>query len=286
MASKYENLLESGSGNVVQSFFDNFLKSNADFRSKAGLKMTVIRESIGVCCDWCQGLVGTYDYDSRPSDIYARHKNCNCIVVTKTERGTYQDAWSRKEYESQRDARIARAEEIAGEIEKDKNASEDRKRLAEQIRLTLNRQPSGGRILDPYGDYEKKWAESYYEEIRHKTTDCKKIAERLQIDQKEVEEIKDYLFSSGTWYNEITGEYEKFIPDAAIAQSWQRLAEFTNIEPHDLTLIKHERFEMNLKKTNPGISHDEAHYLATKKYDYQGESDKYYADLRKSQKRE
>lgn len=121
MASKYENLLESGSGNVVQSFFDNFLKSNADFRSKAGLKMTVIRESIGVCCDWCQGLVGTYDYDSRPSDIYARHKNCNCIVVTKTERGTYQDAWSRKEYESQRDARIARIDQIIADQGINKN---------------------------------------------------------------------------------------------------------------------------------------------------------------------
>lgn len=115
MGTKYENLLESGSGNVIQSFYDNFLKSNADFRNKAGFRMTVIRESIGVCCAWCQDLVGTYDYDNRPSDIYARHKNCTCIVMTKTERGTYQDAWSRKEYESQRDARIAREREILEE---------------------------------------------------------------------------------------------------------------------------------------------------------------------------
>lgn len=118
MGNKYENLLESGSGNIVQSFYDNFLKSNADFRSKAGFKMTVIRESIGKCCDWCQSLVGTYDYDSRPSDIYARHKNCTCVVVTKTERGTYQDAWSRKEYGSQRDARIARIDKIIDRNEK------------------------------------------------------------------------------------------------------------------------------------------------------------------------
>ncbi|MBQ9031857.1 MAG: hypothetical protein IJ106_10455 [Parasporobacterium sp.] len=115
MGSKYENLLEDGSGNIIQSFFDNFLKSNADFRAKAGFRMTVIRESIGVCCAWCQDLVGTYDYDNRPADIYARHKNCTCVVTTKTERGTYQDAWSRKEYDSQREARVAREQEIIEE---------------------------------------------------------------------------------------------------------------------------------------------------------------------------
>ena len=142
MGSKYENLLGSGSENIVQSVYDNFLKSNADFRNKAGFKMTVIRESIGVCCAWCQDLAGTYDYDSRPSDIYARHQNCNCIVVTKTERGTYQDAWSRKEYNSYREARIQRANEIAEEIEKDKKTTEDRKRLAEQIRQTLSEEKS------------------------------------------------------------------------------------------------------------------------------------------------
>ena len=141
MSSKYENLLESGSKNVVQSMYDNFLQSNADFRDKAGFGMTVIRESIGECCEWCSDLVGVYDYDSRPADVYARHKNCNCIVVTRTAFGTgYQDAWSRKTYDSYREARVARAEEIADEIEKDKKASEERKRLADKIRQALSEQ--------------------------------------------------------------------------------------------------------------------------------------------------
>ena len=51
-------------------------------------------------------------------DIYARRKNCTCIVMTKTERGTYQDAWSRKEYDTEREARIAREQEI---LEQQKN---------------------------------------------------------------------------------------------------------------------------------------------------------------------
>lgn len=115
MDSRYENLLNSGIKNVVQFFFDNFLESNAEFRSNAGLKMTVTRSSIGKCCDWCQAMVGTYDYDERPANIYQRHENCTCIVTTRTKRGTIQDAWSRKEYQTERDARIARAEEIIKE---------------------------------------------------------------------------------------------------------------------------------------------------------------------------
>lgn len=139
MGSKYENLLEDGSGNVVQSFFDNFLKSNADFRANAGFKMVVIRESIGVCCSWCQDLVGTYDYGSQPADIYARHKNCTCVVTTRTERGTYQDAWSRKEYNAKREARIARGEEIIKEIEKNKKIQkEKRESKIRKIQNALN----------------------------------------------------------------------------------------------------------------------------------------------------
>jgi len=144
MGTKYENLLEDGTGNVVQSFYDNFLKSNADFRNKAGFRMTVIRESIGVCCAWCQELVGTYDYDSRPSDIYARHKNCTCIVTTKTERGTYQDAWSRKEYESQREARIARADEIIEEIKNNNSISAE-----ERIKRIIDIQSAAA---NPFGN--------------------------------------------------------------------------------------------------------------------------------------
>lgn len=145
MGSKYENLLVDGSGNVVQSFYDNFLKSNGDFRSKAGFRMTVIRESLGVCCAWCQNLVGTYDYDNRPADVYARHKNCTCVVMTKTERGTYQDAWSRKEYDSYRDARIVRANEILSELEE---SNKRRKALNQNTLVDLNKIKSS--------DYAKK----------------------------------------------------------------------------------------------------------------------------------
>lgn len=117
---KYENLLDSGTRNIIQSFYDNFAKDNASFRRKSGMKVTVIREALADCCDWCMDLEGVYDYETAPNDVWARHLDCKCMVVTKTERGTYQDAWSRKEYASQREARIAREQEILEEQEKEK----------------------------------------------------------------------------------------------------------------------------------------------------------------------
>ena len=58
-----------------------------------------------------------------------------------------------------------------------------------------------------------------------------------------------------------------------------------DIKEHDLILIEHEIYEMQIKKDNPGISHSEAHEMATLKYNYQKASDKYYGNLNKNKKR-
>ena len=115
MNDKFENLLGSGIRNIAQSFYDSFVEVNAKFRAKAGLKVTIVRESLGECCSWCSDLAGTYSYDNAPDDVYARHKGCNCVVSTKTEKGTWQDAHSRKEYKTYRENRIAREQEILNE---------------------------------------------------------------------------------------------------------------------------------------------------------------------------
>lgn len=145
---------------------------------------------------------------------------------------------------------------------------------------------TGGRILDQNSLESQKWADEYYEEIRHKSTDYIKIAERTGFDQATVKAIKDYIFSEGTWYNGVTGRKEAFAADPAIAQSWQRLCEGREILPHDMTLLKHEEYEMQIKREHPDISHDEAHSLANRKYNFQKESGEYYGDLRaRSEKR-
>ena len=51
-------------------------------------------------------------YADAPKDVYRRHANCKCIVLCRTEKGTYQDVWSKKEYKTQREARIAKEQEL------------------------------------------------------------------------------------------------------------------------------------------------------------------------------
>lgn len=123
-AGKYRRLLDEAIENLSQYFFDSFEHGNAEFRSSAGLPMIVIREELGDCCSWCADLAGTYDYADAPPEVWQRHAHCRCMVITRTERGTYQDAWSRKEYQSQREAGIAREQEIKEDI-----SSERAKRL-------------------------------------------------------------------------------------------------------------------------------------------------------------
>lgn len=107
-----ENSLFNAISNISQSFYDGYVEANAKFRARSGIKTVIIRRELGKCCEWCAQLAGIYDYSDAPDDVFARHDNCKCMVTVKTEKGTYQDAWSKKEYKTQREARIARIDEI------------------------------------------------------------------------------------------------------------------------------------------------------------------------------
>ena len=110
----------------------------------------------------------------------------------------------------------------------------------------------------------------YYTEIRSFSTDVGKIAKNIGANVEDIQKIKEYLFFN-----------DDFIPDCAVAQSWQRLMLNKNIKKHDRTLIEHELYEMEIKKNNPTIGHDKAHVLATEKYNYQAQVDEYYGNLKK-----
>lgn len=85
--------------NNSEAFADDFVRSNASFRSKAGLKATITRIADPKCCDWCAALEGTYEYGKEPDDIYRRHEFCRCTVTYRSEK-TSQNAWSKKTWES------------------------------------------------------------------------------------------------------------------------------------------------------------------------------------------
>ena len=69
-----------------------------------------------------------------------------------------------------------------------------------------------------------------------------------------------------------------FAPDFAMGESWRRLI-LGKPEPHDITLIKHEIMESELMEQ--GYSQNEAHILASKKYNYGEETKKFYGKIEK-----
>ena len=118
MNQKSNNLLSSGTKNVIQSFYDNFLQANAEKRASVGYKTTISREMVGGCCEWCAAVVGTWDIDKAPKDVYRRHRFCDCVVTVHSAK-EYTDVWSKKTYSTKKEARIARANAVEAEKKKD-----------------------------------------------------------------------------------------------------------------------------------------------------------------------
>lgn len=87
--------------NNTEAFMDDFIKQNAEFRTRAGMKATISRIAEAKCCEWCSNLAGTYIYNSVdvPDDIYRRHEFCRCSLTFQSEK-TSESVWTRKEWQS------------------------------------------------------------------------------------------------------------------------------------------------------------------------------------------
>ena len=49
----------------------------------SGLAPKIKRTSTGHCCEWCEKLVGTYNYEDvrdTGNDVFRRHRHCRCTV--------------------------------------------------------------------------------------------------------------------------------------------------------------------------------------------------------------
>ena len=97
-----EEIIKRRSGssvaNVAKSFHDDFIKENADFRSKSGLKCYITRHSSGNCCKWCSSIAGKYSYKDAPHDVFRRHDNCNCTVTYENGRQR-QNVWTKESWQ-------------------------------------------------------------------------------------------------------------------------------------------------------------------------------------------
>lgn len=72
--------------NVSKSFHDDYIKENARFRSRAGLKCFIVRTTDGKCCDWCTAMAGQYVNGEEPAGFWNRHDNCGCTIYYNTSR--------------------------------------------------------------------------------------------------------------------------------------------------------------------------------------------------------
>ena len=77
---------ENAIANIANTFHDDYIQENANFRQKAGLKCHVSRIGASKCCAWCAEVAGRYSVGSEPADFWRRHDNCTCKISYENQR--------------------------------------------------------------------------------------------------------------------------------------------------------------------------------------------------------
>ena len=107
--------------NITESFSDDYMKANADFRYKAGLEEKIVRSvehsavrtskgrKYDIPCDWCSSLAGAYAYPNTPKEIFQRHEFYRCSVVFESAKKR-QNVWSKKIWQESAETLTARRE--------------------------------------------------------------------------------------------------------------------------------------------------------------------------------
>lgn len=186
-----ERYLDEPIKNITQAYYDDFVKDNALNSAKVGLKTIVIRREVGSCCDWCRSLAGEYVYGEQPADFFRRHDYCKCMVLFKNEKGRFVDVWSKKEFESEKAARIAKVKEFDLEDEFHQMSRETLKPYWDKAT------PGKGKIeieqgwdKGQNGDAELKYAKILHEKFGGKVLLMKKRNEMM---------FADYTWNGKLW---------------------------------------------------------------------------------------
>lgn len=121
---------------------------------------------------------------------------------------------------------------------------------------------------DPDEVKRKAHAEQYYNSVRNRSTEneIEHISKHTDFSKSEIETIYNHVFEN---YYPLEGGMKRFDPDYDMAQSWERLFSGKNIQPHDLTLLRHELLESKLMAE--GLDYDTAHRITQKEHDYLAE---------------
>lgn len=86
--------------NFSQSIVDEFIQVNTQFQYESGLDPKIIRTVVSGCCEWCQGLAGTYNYEdvsNTGNNVFRRHNRCRCTVdyvLNRKKQNVHTKKWS------------------------------------------------------------------------------------------------------------------------------------------------------------------------------------------------
>lgn len=124
---------------------------------------------------------------------------------------------------------------------------------------------------DPDGSKRQGIAEKLYEQTRNRNSmyEVRAIAKNSGMSESDIKKVYDHIYTNKHLFKNET--IHLFDPDYEMAQSWQRLRNNNNIQPHDITLLKHELAEYNIMGESIDIEYEPVHNEVTKKYNYQKE---------------
>lgn len=112
--------------------------------------------------------------------------------------------------------------------------------------------------------WRERHGERMYEEIRHRTTDVKRIAENTQFTESAVEEIKQHMFFKEHRFAD--GTVRRFDSDCDQSDAWDRLFQGKGTET-DVEMLKHEYVELTQMKLY-GYDYEKAHEIANSKHNW------------------
>lgn len=72
--------LADGLAYAVKKAGNDFIKANAEQRSRAGFEVKVKRSGSTKCCPWCAARIGSWAIANAPDGVFGCHANCSCTV--------------------------------------------------------------------------------------------------------------------------------------------------------------------------------------------------------------
>ena len=134
-----------------------------------------------------------------------------------------------------------------------------------QKKITGARSGALNKLNDPDSKRRDAHAERYYQAVRNRdrAIEIETVTKNSGLPSETVEAAYSHLFEKK---HMLGGESRYFYADYEIARSWQRLREGKDIKSQDLILLLHEALESEYM--SKGLSYDQAHELAQKKYNY------------------